>query len=104
MRASHLWVFARPLARKTSCIIDIMSYTVLTTPLDGLLRGLTRVIEVGPRGPAAIVTGLGERPRRIAQEVLQAVQHWVQARAKAHTVAVITLPRVTLTCDHLGDA
>jgi xanthine dehydrogenase accessory factor len=73
------------LARKTSYIIDMTSYTVLTTPLDGVLRGLTRdgvpgtartrVIEVGPRGPAAIVTGLGECPRRIAQEVLQAVQH-----------------------------
>jgi hypothetical protein len=91
-----------------------MSYTVLTTPLDGVLRGLTRdgvpitarmrVIEVDPRGPAAIVTGLGERPRRSAQEVLQAVQHWAQARAEAHTVAAITLPRVTLTFDHLCDA
>jgi xanthine dehydrogenase accessory factor len=86
---------------------------VLTAPLDGMLRGLTRdgvpvtvrmrVIEVDPRGPAAVVTGLGERPHRIAQGVLQAVQRWVQARAKAHTVAAITSQRVTLTCDHLCD-
>ncbi|HEY5864232.1 MAG TPA: hypothetical protein VI542_01555, partial [Candidatus Tectomicrobia bacterium] len=80
--------------------------TVLTAPLDGVLRGLTRdgvpvtvktrVIEVDPRGPAAVVTGLGERPRRIAQGVLQAVQGWAQARAKVHTAAAITLPRATL--------
>jgi xanthine dehydrogenase accessory factor len=56
----------------------------LAAPLDGVLRGLTRdgvpvtaqtkVIEVDPRGPAAEVRGIGERPRRIADGVLAAVR------------------------------
>lgn len=55
----------------------------LTAPLAGVLRGLTRsgvtvdkgtkVIEIDPRGKAAPVTGLGERPRRIAEGVIQLV-------------------------------
>jgi len=58
--------------------------TVLTAPLDGVLRGLTRdgvpvaartkVIEVDPRGTAAEVRGIGERPRRIADGVLAAIR------------------------------
>jgi xanthine dehydrogenase accessory factor len=58
--------------------------TVLTAPLDGVLRGLTRdrvpvsartkVIEVDPRGSAAEVRGIGERPRRIAEGVLNAIR------------------------------
>lgn len=36
----------------------------------------TKVIEVDPRGPAAEVRGIGERPRRIAEGVLQAVAGW----------------------------
>ena len=62
--------------------------TVLTAPLDGLLRGLTHdgvpvtvkteVIEVDPRGPGAEVNGMGERPRRIADGVLLAVRDWEQ--------------------------
>lgn len=57
--------------------------SVLTAPLDGVLRGLTRdgvrvpagtkVIEVDPRGTAAEVRGIGERPRRIAEAVLSAI-------------------------------
>ena len=53
----------------------------LTAPLDGRLRGLTRsgvpvttgtkVIEVDPRGDGAVVTGIGERPAKIAEGVLQ---------------------------------
>jgi xanthine dehydrogenase accessory factor len=60
--------------------------TVLTAPLGGVLRGLTRdgvpvsvrtkVIEVDPRGPAAEVGGIGERPRRIADSVLNAIRAW----------------------------
>jgi xanthine dehydrogenase accessory factor len=56
----------------------------LTAPLDGVLRGLTRdgvpvafktkVIEVDPRGQDAQVSGIAERPAKIAQGVLQAVQ------------------------------
>lgn len=55
----------------------------LKAPLTGVLRGLTRsgvpvppktkLIEVDPRGDPALCFGLGERPLRIAQGVLQAV-------------------------------
>jgi xanthine dehydrogenase accessory factor len=58
----------------------------LAAPLDGVLRGLTRdgvpvtartkVMEVDPRGLAAGVQGISERPRRIAESVLSAVQTW----------------------------
>ena len=58
----------------------------LAAPLDGVLRGLTRdgvpvtvrtkVIEVDPRGSIAGVRGISERPRRIAESVLSAVQTW----------------------------
>jgi xanthine dehydrogenase accessory factor len=56
---------------------------LLRAPIGGVLRGLTRsgvgvtartkVIEVDPRGDIAGVTGLGERPRRIAEGVLKAL-------------------------------
>jgi xanthine dehydrogenase accessory factor len=56
---------------------------LLTAPLDGVLRGLTRdgvpvstrtkVIEVDPRGRDAEARGIGERPRRIAEGVLLAI-------------------------------
>jgi len=58
----------------------------LTAPLDGVLRGLTRdgvpvavktkVIEIDPRGESAQVSGIAERPAKIALGVLQAVQEW----------------------------
>jgi len=58
----------------------------LMAPLAGRLRGLcrdgvpvaigTKVIEIDPRGDAAIVTGIGERPRKIADGVLIARQAW----------------------------
>jgi xanthine dehydrogenase accessory factor len=61
-------------------------FTVLTAPLDGVLRGLTRdgvpvttrtkVIEVDPRGVGAEVRGIGERPRRIADGVVAAIRDW----------------------------
>ncbi len=63
---------------------------VLTAPLDGVLRGLTRdgvpvrlrtkLIEVDPRGEAGEVTGIGERPGRIADAVLSAIRGWEQRR------------------------
>ncbi|MFO7584539.1 MAG: hypothetical protein R6W69_07400 [Anaerolineales bacterium] len=56
----------------------------LTAPLDGVLRGLTRdgvlvavktkVIEVDPRGESAQVSGIAERPAKIAEGVLRAVR------------------------------
>jgi xanthine dehydrogenase accessory factor len=64
-------------------IIARVDIAALTAPLNGVLRGLTRagipvsagskVIEVDPRGPDAVVTGISERPGRIAAGVLQAV-------------------------------
>jgi xanthine dehydrogenase accessory factor len=57
--------------------------TQLRAPIAGILRGLThdgvpvavrtKVIEVDPRGSAAEVAGIGERPRRIAEGVLAAL-------------------------------
>ena len=57
--------------------------TALTAPLTGILRGLThdgvavtertKVIEVDPRGRTAEVTGLAERPRRIADGVMRVI-------------------------------
>jgi xanthine dehydrogenase accessory factor len=56
----------------------------LTAPLGGRLRGLTRsgvpvttgtkVIEVDPRGDGAVVTGIGDRPAKIAEGVLRAIR------------------------------
>lgn len=58
----------------------------LSAPLDGRLRGLTRsgvpvttrtkVIEVDPRGDGAVVTGIGQRPAKIAEGVLRAIRAW----------------------------
>lgn len=63
-------------------IVDVS----LIAPLTGVLRGLvrpgvavlagTKVVEVDPRGAAAQVHGLGERPQRIATGVLAAMQQW----------------------------
>jgi xanthine dehydrogenase accessory factor len=60
--------------------------SVLTAPLGGVLRGLTRdnvavtfrtkVIEVDPRGPCAEVQGIGQRPRRIAESALSVIRGW----------------------------
>jgi xanthine dehydrogenase accessory factor len=56
----------------------------ITAPISGMIRGLTRdgvpvakeakVLEIDPRGTNAVVTGLGERPSRIADGVLRAIQ------------------------------
>ena len=56
----------------------------LLAPLDGILRGLThdgvevaagtKVVEVDPRGDVSKVTGPGERPRRIGEGVLRAIE------------------------------
>jgi xanthine dehydrogenase accessory factor len=58
--------------------------TTLRAPLTGQVRGLThdgvrvrkgtKVVEIDPRGPMAIVRGLGERPARIAEGVLEATR------------------------------
>jgi xanthine dehydrogenase accessory factor len=62
----------------------------ICAPIDGILRGLThdgvpvakktKVIEVDPRGAQATVCGIGKRPGRIAQGVLEAIQMWEAGR------------------------
>ncbi len=57
--------------------------TSLYAPLQGMIRGVirdgvsvsegTKVVEIDPRGPDAMVRGLGKRPRRIAEGVLKVV-------------------------------
>lgn len=63
----------------------------LHAPLSGVLRGITRdgvpvttktkIIEVDPRGTDAQFSSIAERPAKIAQGVLQAVQEWEQYHA-----------------------
>ena len=58
----------------------------LPAPITGVLRGLThdgvpvtqktKVIEVDPRINNAQVSGIGERPARIAENVMTAIQNW----------------------------
>jgi xanthine dehydrogenase accessory factor len=62
--------------------------TILRAPLSGRLRGLThagavvalgaKVIEVDPRGRTAQIYSLGERPRRIARGVLEAIGNFTR--------------------------
>lgn len=63
----------------------------LRAPLAGTVRGITRdgvavaagtkVFEIDPRLEGAVVTGVGERPARIAAGVAQAVDAWRLALA-----------------------
>ena len=58
----------------------------LLAPITGILRGLThngvpvtqktKIIEVDPRVHNAQVSGIGERPARIAEGVVIAIQNW----------------------------
>lgn len=60
--------------------------TEIRAPLSGVLRGLThdgvpvepgtKIVEVDPRGDVATVSGIGERPGRIADGVLLVVAEW----------------------------
>jgi xanthine dehydrogenase accessory factor len=66
-----------------SAVVATIGDVPLHAPIGGVLRGLTRsgvevtlrtkVIEVDPRSDPAAAFGLGERPRRIAEGVLQAL-------------------------------
>lgn len=66
--------------------------TPLPAPITGILRGLTRdgvpvapktkVIEVDPRPQGAQVSGIGERPGRIAEGVFTAIQNWEANRIR----------------------
>lgn len=60
--------------------------TLLLAPITGILRGLThdgvyvtpktKIIEVDPRIHNAQIFGIGERPARIAEGVITAIQNW----------------------------
>lgn len=67
-------------------IVASIDIHLLPAPLTGKVRGLThngvpvaigtKVIEIDPRGTTAAISGIGERPGRIAAGVLQAVESW----------------------------
>lgn len=67
-------------------VVARIDSTPLLAPIAGFLRGLTRdnvpvslrtkVIEVDPRKENAQVSGIGERPARIAEGVVTAIQSW----------------------------
>jgi xanthine dehydrogenase accessory factor len=67
-------------------VIASINEISLTAPISGVIRGLThdsvpvkaqtKVIEIDPRGEQAQIEGIGERPARIAEGVLQAIQDW----------------------------
>jgi xanthine dehydrogenase accessory factor len=58
----------------------------LRVEVSGIIRGITKigvpvkmgtkVVDVDPRGKEELITGIGERPRRIAEGVLEALQQW----------------------------
>ncbi len=63
----------------------------LHAPIGGILRGLThdgvpvsaraKVIEIDPRRDSAQISGIAERPARIAKGVLQAIRSWENRHA-----------------------
>ena len=65
-------------------VVAHIGETPIHAPLSGCLRGLThdgasvskgaKIIEVDPRGEAQASHGIGERPKRIAEGVLRAVE------------------------------
>jgi xanthine dehydrogenase accessory factor len=67
-------------------VIAKINETPLTAPISGVLRGIThdsvpveqhtKIIEIDPRSEQAQVSGIGERPARIADGVLTAIQSW----------------------------
>lgn len=71
-------------------VIAAIGGVTLSATIKGVIRGLTRdgvevaartkVIEVDPRGDPATAFGLGERPRRIGEGVLNALVHTTAAR------------------------
>lgn len=72
-------------------VIAHLNTIPLHAPLSGLLRGIThnnvpvasktKIIEVDPRGQDAQISGIAERPVKIARGVLQAVQDWELSHA-----------------------
>jgi xanthine dehydrogenase accessory factor len=68
---------------KQGDIVAVIEGAELKAPVAGLISGMTRsgvmisagaeVIEIDPRGAAAVFEGLGDRPRKIAEGVTRAV-------------------------------
>lgn len=58
----------------------------LRAEVSGIVRGITKsgvpvkmgtkVVDVDPRGKEELIAGIAERPRRIAEGVLEAIQRW----------------------------
>jgi len=77
-------------AIKAGQLVGWIGERPIFAPLDGLLRGVThdgvpcaqgsKIVEVDPRPTdKAVIRGLGERPRRIADGVIGALQHVLPA-------------------------
>jgi len=70
----------------TGQVVAVINETPLTAPISGVLRGIThddvsveqhtKIIEIDPRDEQAQTSGIGERPARIADGVLTAIQAW----------------------------
>lgn len=70
-------------------VVGSVGSTDVRAPLTGRLRGLAhdgvtveeraKIVEVDPRGAEAVVFGIGERPRAIAQGVLEVVTERLRA-------------------------
>ena len=68
--------------------------SVIRAPLAGCIRGIThtgapvrertKVLEIDPRGDPRAVLGLGERPRRIAEGVLQVINEATFVQVRRH--------------------
>lgn len=68
-------------------VVAWIDRTPLQAPLAGILRGLVhhgvqvnegaKVVEVDPRSDPSTVFGIGERPARIADSVVAAIQEWL---------------------------
>ena len=74
---------------EVGALVATIGGTPIRAPISGTLRGLTRpgvlvlrgdkVLEVDPRPPdRAGFSGLGERPRRIAEGVALAISQWLE--------------------------
>src|SRR5262249_28018623 len=72
-------------------VIATIEDTPISAPISGTLRGLTRpgvsvlrndkVVEVDPRPPdRAGFSGLGERPKGVADGVALAIRQWVEVK------------------------
>ena len=67
-------------------ILGSVGPVVMRAQISGIVRGVTKdsltvsagakIVDIDPRGDERFISGIGERPRRIAEGVLQAVREW----------------------------